>query len=233
MSSRAKTCAIILAAGSGTRMGGTVTKQKINILGRSVLYYAVAAFEACPDVDDIVVVARADEIDFVSSECADVKKLRSVTVGGSSRSESAKLGFSSVPMGTEIVAIHDAARALITPDKISAVVNEAKRTGAASAVSLVTDTIKLVNDEGVVRSTLDREFLRRAETPQVFSLEIYRRAQDACAADETITDDNMMVERIGVEVSTVDVGRENIKITTPEDLRYAEFLLRERGWTDA
>ena len=225
-----RTCAIILAAGVGARMGGDVTKQKINILGRSVLHYALSAFEACADVDDIVLVVRADELDFARKESEGITKLHAITVGGGCRAESAANGFYAIPSGTAVVAVHDAARALIKPEQISAVIAEAKKTGAASAVSMVTDTIKSVDERGIVVGTVDRRVLRKAQTPQVFSVELYKRALDKVADYALITDDNMMVERIGVKISAVDVGDENIKLTTPSDLKYAEFLLRERGF---
>lgn len=232
MSAYGRVCALVLAGGVGSRMGGELTKQKINILGRSVLYYSVAAFEACPDVDDIVVVAREDEISFALSELKGMSKVRDVVRGGLCRAESAELGFIALPDSAKYVAIHDAARPLITPENISAVVTEAARLGAASAVSCITDTVKVVDDEGVIVSTLDRGMLRRAETPQVFSTDLYKKALDVIDSFIGITDDNMLLERIGVRVGTVDVGRENIKITVPEDLKYAELLLKERGWQD-
>ena len=230
MSAKERVAAILLAAGVGSRMGGEVTKQRMNILGRSVLAHTLLAFEGCPDVDDIVVVARREELNFARAECAAMTKVRAVVVGGECRAESARLGFAAVPEGTAAVAIHDAARALITPENISEVVKVALRTGAASAVSVVTDTVKQVDADGIIVATLDRSQLRRAETPQVFKTELYAKAIAEVGADPTVTDDNMLMERIGVKVSAVDVGRENIKITTPEDLGYAEFLLgRRRG----
>ena len=232
MSAYGRVCALVLAGGVGSRMGGEVTKQKINILGRSVLYYSVAAFDACPDIDDIVVVAREDEIEFALTEVKAMGKVRSVVSGGSCRAESARLGFLALPDDAEFVAIHDAARPLITLESISAVVKEAARLGAASAVSCVTDTVKVVDAEGIILSTLDRGVLRRAETPQVFSTKLYKEALDAAGSFIGITDDNMLLEHIGVGVGTVDVGRENIKITVSEDLKYAELLLKERGWRD-
>ena len=169
MSARPRCCGIILAAGVGSRMGAATTKQKIKILGRSILYYTLSAFENCPDIDDIVIVVREDEIEFAKCESAGMKKVYAITVGGDCRAESARMGFLDIPPQTELVAIHDAARALITPDNISAVVKVAAETGAATAASRLTDTIKFVNNEGIIEQTIGRGALRRAETPQVFS----------------------------------------------------------------
>lgn len=225
-----RTCGIILAAGIGARMGANVTKQKINILGRSVLHYALAAFEACHDIDDVVLVVRSDEFDFARREADGMLKVCSIVAGGCCRAESAAKGFAAIPSDTGIVAVHDAARALIRPEEISIVIAEAKKTGAATAVSLVTDTIKTVDELGVVTGTVNRETLRKAQTPQAFSVQVYKKALENVVDYGLITDDNMMVEQIGVAISAVDVGDENIKLTTPADLRYAEFLLKERGF---
>ena len=227
-SSTIKTCAIILAAGVGSRMQSKITKQKLDILGHSVLYHSVMAFDVCELIDSIVVVVRESELEFAKAELASSTKVCGIVIGGDTRAESARCGFLAIPGGTDFVAIHDAARPLITPDGISAVVTAAHTTGAASALSPVTDTVKQVDENGFIVSTLDRSILRRAQTPQVFSVEIYRRALAACDDFGSITDDNMLVERIGVAIKGVDVGAENPKITVPEDMAYAEFLLNRR-----
>ena len=134
--------AIILAGGSGSRMGADVTKQRMPLFGHPVIWHTVRAFDACPEIDRIVVVARADEIECMKSLLAEFNKLGSVTVGGNTRAESSYLGICAAPSECDIVAIHDAARCLITPEDISRVVADAKRYGAATAVSSVTDTLK-------------------------------------------------------------------------------------------
>ena len=221
-------CAIILAGGIGSRMRSDTTKQRMTIFGKTVLYRAVEAFQLCQDVDSIVVVSREEEIDFAREELAGIDKQHRIVPGGAVRAESARAGFAAIPDGTAFVAIHDAARPMISPEAISGVIAAAKSTGAATAVSVVTDTIKRVDDNGMIVETLSRDTLRRAETPQIFSVSLYKRACEACGAAASVTDDNMMLESIGVPVKTVDVGRTNIKITTPEDIKYIEFLLGER-----
>ncbi len=227
-SSTIKTCAIILAAGVGSRMQSEVTKQKLDILGHSVLYHSVMAFDRCELIDSIVVVVRESELEFARSELDSATKVWGIVIGGDTRVESARRGFLAIPDGTDFIAIHDAARPLITSEGISAVVAAAHTAGAASALSHVTDTVKQVDENGFIVSTLDRSTLRRAQTPQAFAVEIYRRALDACDDFVGITDDNMLVERIGVAIKGVDVGSENLKITVPEDMVYAEFLLNRR-----
>lgn len=226
-----KTCAVILAAGSGSRMNLPVTKQRITVLGKTVLLRTLLAFERCVDVDSIVVVCRADEVDFVKSEIAKgITKVTSVVVGGKVRAESAAIGFFALPKDTEIVAIHDGARCLITPDMISKVINDAKTHGAATAATYLTDTVKTVNEKGLVVATNDRRFTVTVQTPQVFKTDIYKKALSGVdVTDSNITDDNMLVEKIGVSVFCSDIGKTNIKITHNSDILYAEYIIKEEG----
>lgn len=219
--------AIILAAGCGSRMGMDKTKQSINLCGKSVLWHTVSAFSNCDEVDAIIVVCRQDECAWAGEELSGFSKIVCIIPGGNTRAESAGIGFSSIPDKTDFVAIHDAARCLITPDNIQRVIFEAYKQGAATAATAVTDTLKST-DQGFIKSTLSRDGVYSAQTPQVFSKEIYSKALEAVDSDVTITDDNMLAERIGVKVSVVDTGKQNIKITTKDDLAYAEFILSRR-----
>lgn len=219
--------AVILAAGVGKRMGGGTTKQQLLIDGISVLRRTLLAFEACEDIKSIVIVTREDEISFVERESRGITKLYKTVLGGRVRAESAYNGFKAIPADSEYVAIHDAARCLITPEMISRVASDAKKHGAATASSRVTDTVKIVNENGFVSATPDRNFVYLASTPQIFSTLIYNRAtENVDFSDASVTDDNMLVERIGVPVYCTDVGGKNIKITMPGDVEYAEYLLK-------
>lgn len=221
------TCAVILAAGVGSRMGAPVTKQKIEILGKTVLRRTLEAFEACESIGSIVIVTRADEMEFARAQASGITKLYNVTVGGNTRAESAACGFSVIPKDTDYVAIHDAARCLVTAEMISKVVLDAEMYGAATAATRVTDTVKIVDKDGFVSSTPDRNYVMLASTPQVFSTIIYNKALSGVdLSDSKITDDNMLVERIGVKVFCTDVGKRNIKITTKSDIAYANLLLK-------
>ena len=226
-----KLTAVILAAGSGTRMRSDVAKQSIEICGESVLYRSVAAFNRAREVDDIIVVCRACDIDAVRAELGgDFVKLSLLIPGGNTRFESAQIGFFATEGHSEFVAIHDAARCLITPEQVDEVARCAFATGAATAATAVTDTLKRAGSDGEISETVSRVSMYGAQTPQIFSSELYARALESYEGDGgDITDDNMLVERIGVPVSIVDTGRENIKITTPEDLAYAEFIIMKRG----
>ncbi|MBQ7356647.1 MAG: 2-C-methyl-D-erythritol 4-phosphate cytidylyltransferase, partial [Clostridia bacterium] len=175
------------------------------------------------------IVAREEEIPLIGAEIADLKKVRAVVVGGECRAASARLGFLAARDGTDLVAIHDGARCLITPEIINRVVDAAISTGAASAGSPVTDTVKKIDGDMNIISTVNRDELFFTSTPQVFSTELYERALLSYAGDlSLITDDNMILESIGVKVRLVDCGKENIKITTAEDVRLAEFLIEKR-----
>ena len=223
--------AVILAAGKGSRMGADVTKQKMNISGVSVIKRAVLAFMESRLVTKLVVVCRADELDFVASELSELRgKPIGYAVGGKTRRESAKIGFMALGGDFDFVAIHDAARPLIKPEGINEVCRAAFLHGAASASSPVSDTVKVVSG-GFAVATEDRERLATVQTPQVFRRELYLEAISSVGEDIPVTDDNMLIEALGGKVALVDIGKYNIKITTGEDIAFAEFLING-GWLD-
>ena len=140
--------------------------------------------------------------------------------------ESAKNGFCSIEWDSDYIAIHDGARCLVTPEMISLVISDAKKYGAASASTKVTDTIKKVDSAGFVSTTVNRETLRSIQTPQIFKTQIYKDAiLNADVSDPEITDDNMLVERMGYKVYLTETGKRNIKITVKDDILYASYLL--------
>lgn len=223
------TVAILLAAGCSTRMGAAVTKQMMNICGKSVLSRTLSAFEECELVDAVIVAAREDELEYVKKYIVpEFSKVKNVVCGGKTRAESARLAFSTVPKEATHIAVHDGARCLITPEMISLVISAAHKTGAASGGSYVTDTVKMLSFDGDIQKTIPREQLFLASTPQVFSAELYKKALDFVIDNDKITDDNMLFEAIGISVSAVDLGKENIKITTPDDVEYAEYIISKR-----
>lgn len=226
---RENVCAIILAAGSGSRMNSNITKQQMTLCGKSVLAHTLMVFDRCESVRSIVVVARADELDFARGESIMTKKTVAVVAGGRTRAESARIGFNNIPVDTDFIAIHDAARCLVTPDDVARVIEAAIKYGAATATTAVSDTVKIVDSQGYVRETVDRDRVRLAATPQIFRTDIYRHALEIAKRDGIcVTDDNMIVENAGYEIFCVDTGNKNIKITHTEDLDYAEFVLKRR-----
>ena len=223
--------AIILAAGVGSRMGGDKTKQRIILDGKSVLKRTLLAFDAARSVKEIIVVTREDEIEFARAEALGINKPVRVTVGGYCRAESARLGFLEVGKDIDLVAIHDAARCLVTPEMIDKVAEAAESNGCASAACRVHDTVKVVDNNGFAVGTQDRNALMRAQTPQIFKRELYERALGEVVIYESVTDDNSLLEAIGERIFLVDTGNNNLKITEPSDIPPALGIIRDREGT--
>ncbi len=213
---------LIVAAGSGTRLGRSEPKALAPLAGRPLLSWTLEAFEGV-DFARVVVTAPPDRLE----EFARVVSGRArVVTGGETRSHSVRLGFESLAAAdSDIVAVHDAARPLVTPEEIRRVLVAAEETGAAIAATPVVDTIKRVFDGRVVE-TVDRSALYGAATPQAFRAGVLRRA---LAAGRDATDEAALCEHLGVPVAVVPVSRLTFKITTPEDLELAEAILARRG----
>lgn len=219
--------AVIVAAGSASRMGG-IDKVMAPLRGEPVILRTVRAFQETDAIREIVIVTREDLIMPVSDLCAGLDKVKAVVVGGGSRQESVWLGLNALSKGMELAAIQDGARPLVTPALIDRTVRAAHSYGAAAPAIPVKDTIK-VEKSGLIESTPDRSTLRAVQTPQVFDFDLLRGALQKARNDGAeVTDDCSAVERLGKEVYLTAGWRENIKITTPEDLTIAEALLRER-----
>ncbi len=222
--------AVILAGGSGSRMGTEQTKQMINLCGKPLVVHTLLAFEASEYIDEIVVVAKEEELADYETFKGEYRlsKLTRIVAGGKTRQQSAKNGFDAISDRADYVAIHDGARAMITPAQIKEVVLSAYAHGAAIAACRATDTIKYA--EGItIGETLPRENIWLAQTPQVFRDEIYRAAAYTAAEERFVgTDDASLVEHIGIRVQLVDTGADNFKVTYKGDLVRAEQLLLER-----
>jgi len=220
--------AIIAAAGAGTRMASDRPKQFLLLAGTPVIFHTLKVFEQCDSIDEVIVVLPAEEsAGFLSlAGKFGVRKLARVVPGGVTRADSVKRGLMAIRSATaEIVAVHDGVRPFVTVEEIDATVAAAKADGAAILVAPVTDTIKQVADEAVVK-TLDRGVLRRALTPQCFRYELLREAYNhADVNDPSLTDESALVEQLGKRVSIVEGSTRNIKITTAEDLAIAEAIL--------
>lgn len=222
--------AVILAGGSGTRVGGTTTKQMIEVCGTPLIVHTLQAFQNSEYINEIVVVAKRDELsaygDFRNEYGLD--KITKIVEGGATRQQSAKNGFDAINKKAGYVAIHDGARALITQAQIKEVVMSAVAHGAAIAATRATDTIKYA--EGLkISETLPRENIWLAQTPQVFKDEIYRAAVYTAQKDGYEgTDDASLVEKIGKNVYLVETGNENFKVTYKNDIMRAEQILMSR-----
>lgn len=224
-----RTAAIIVAAGNSTRMGGKISKQLLELRGKPVLAHTLLAFQKARSIDEIIVVARAEDTEAIWKLAYEngIKKLTAVTKGGDTRAASVRRGVAKIDPKTRFVAIHDGARCLITPADIGKVCRAAYRYRAATAATAVTDTVKKATRYGFIESTIDRQRVYLVQTPQVFHADLYRAAL-AYNDDDSITDDNQLMEKIDHAVKLVDFGKNNIKITTPDDLARAEYILLQR-----
>ena len=220
--------AIIVAAGSGIRFNSPIPKQFIEILGKPVIVHTLELFDACDLIDAIIVVIADDESERFGKILAKfpIAKLTEIVDGGATRAESVFKGLAAVDPRTEIVAVHDGARPLVTVDEISATINAAIETGAACLTAQVTDTIKVISVNNII-GTLDRKNLRRALTPQAFRFELLKAAFDQGDLSSVVTDECYLVERLGCDIALVDGSQRNIKITRPEDLAFAEMYLKK------
>lgn len=223
--------AVILAAGAGSRYSADRAKQFEIIDGKPVLLRSAEAFEESELIDEIVVVCPAGETEKCRSmlSAGRVTKLTKIVVGGETRGRSAKNGFDGVNPACEFVAIHDAARCLVTPRMIEAAFESAFVTGGAACAAKCTDTLKKTDRADNVLETVDRENMWLVQTPQVFNANMYRAALYYAEKDGVdATDDCALCERIGFKIKMVNVGKTNMKITYPEDIVIAEAILKSR-----
>ncbi len=219
--------AVIVAAGSASRMGG-IDKVMAPLRGEPVILRTVRAFQETDAIREIVIVTREDLIMPVSDLCAGLDKVKAVVVGGGSRQESVWLGLNALSKGMELAAIQDGARPLVTPALIDRTVRAAHSYGAAAPAIPVKDTIK-VEKSGLIESTPDRSTLRAVQTPQVFDFDLLRGALQKARNDGAeVTDDCSAVERLGMKIRLVEGEERNLKVTTPLDLKIAELLLEEK-----
>ena len=222
--------AVVPAAGSSTRMEGQ-DKLLLPLEEQPVLLHTLRALELCPYLAEIIVVTREDLIVPIGQLCRDagLSKVRKVIVGGATRTHSVLAGLGELSSGAELVAIHDGARPLVSQEVLETVIFRAAECGAAAPAVPVKDTIKTVAEDGAVTGTPDRSTLRAVQTPQVFEADLLKAAlQSALENNVPVTDDCSAVERLGKEVYLTAGDPENIKITTPLDLRLAEAILAER-----
>ena len=221
--------AIIVAAGSGQRFGGSQPKQFVNLLGKPLIIHTLERFASCAAIDEIVLVLSVEGRAYFEQIKGkfEISNLKSVITGGKTRAESVKKGLDSIDANDgDIVVVQDGARPLVSVDEITRTVATAKETGAACLVAEVTDTIKEIEKEHISH-TIDRNLLRRALTPQAFRYDILRKAFEGVDLSESITDECYLVEKLGVKIALVEGSARNIKITRPEDLVLAETYLSD------
>lgn len=223
--------AVIVAGGKGLRMGGEIPKQFIPVKGRPVLMRTLEAFYCCDKATNIILVLPASQQDYWHALCKEYGFAvpHCLAEGGGTRFHSVAKGLALVPEGEEeaLVAVHDGVRPFVAAEVIAACYEAASRCGAAIPVADVVDTLRCVEPDGANGShTVDRARYRLVQTPQVFQARLLKQAYGQ-EYSPAFTDDASVVEAMGVEVELVRGNRENIKITTPFDLKVAEALLSD------
>ena len=227
-----RVAALVLGAGRGERLGHALPKAFVPVAGRALIAHALETFAAVQEIDCVVpVVPESERARFteLAAALSCAGRLAPAVAGGAERQHSVRAGLAALPEDVGIVAVHDAARPLVTRDAITRVLAAARRHGAAVLAAPVADTIKRVRDGRVVE-TPPRAECWAAQTPQAFRVELLREALDKAAAEGRIgTDCAQLVEALGAPVQVVEGDPGNLKITRPADLEAVERALSERA----
>lgn len=225
--------AIIAAAGMSNRMKSKINKQFININGKPILAHTLEKFQRCRYIDEIIVVAREDEINYCKKEVVKrygFNKVTKIVRGGKERQDSVYNGILALNEKTDIVVSHDGARPFVKIKNIVDSIKGAVEYGACVVGTPVKDTIKFVKNGEEIDSTPNRDILWAAQTPQSFKREILMEGYRKAIEDNFVgTDDSVLVERLGIQVKIIMGSYENIKITTPEDIIIAESILKDKA----
>lgn len=233
---RMKATTIMPAAGRGERMGGEVDKQFLSLWGRPILSYTLEVFENCASVNEVILVVPEEQLHFCSTEIVEkfgFGKVKKVVPGGPRRQDSVYEGLKVVEDASGMVAIHDGVRPFVSPGLIAESVERCKEYGAVIVAVKAKDTLK-EGRGGFVDRTLVRENLWLVQTPQIFDYDLILRAYRKAEEDGFYgSDDSSLVERMGHRVKIIEGSYENIKITTPEDLTLAGWILSRRGEQNA
>ncbi len=228
--------AVILAGGTGRRMGNAIPKQYMDLHGRPVLYYSMKTFSDIEFIDEIVIVAAKDQIEKVQHDIVDLyglHKISAVVPGGRERYHSVSKGLEALPADTDYVFIHDGARPFVNAYTIERCLHYAEKNRAAVAGVKAKDTIKIADDDSMVQSTPDRGHVWMVQTPQTFEYTLIRDAYRRLLDDEdrmkaagiAVTDDTMVAKMYAdVDARLVESTYDNIKITTPEDMELAKMI---------
>ena len=221
--------AIVLAAGQGKRMHSKIQKQFLEIGGKPILYYSMECFQKSPLIQDIILVTGEDMISYCQSEIVEKYgffKVQKIICGGEQRYHSVWNGLKETKAG--YVYIHDGARPFVNENIIRRGYECVVREHACAAGMPVKDTVKIVDDNNIVSQTPERKYVWIVQTPQVFDTELIKRAYRLLEkeGESAVTDDAMVVETmLGESVKLYEGSYENIKITTPEDLKVAEAFV--------
>jgi len=227
-----KVTVLIAAAGMGKRMGKAVAKQFLLLGDKPVLAHTLLAFQRSPEIDEIIPILSKEDMESCLREIIEhfkITKVKTLVVGGKERQESVFHGLQKLEKNASIVLVHDGVRPFVTQEMIREVVEHARKGECVTVGVPLKDTVKEVDDQGMVRQTLDRSRLWAIQTPQAFPAKILKHAYEESSRHTGFgTDDAMLVERAGGTVRVIMGSYENIKITTPEDLILAEEILKGR-----
>lgn len=222
-----KNYALIVAGGKGKRVGRDISKQFICINNKPIIWYTIKAFENCEHIDGIVVVISKDDMEYFNEnvlEAYDFKKILAVVEGGVERQDSVYNGLLMMK-DCDIVLIHDGARPFVSEKIINEGIEYAKLYGAAACGVMPKDTIKVKNSNGFSKETLQRDALFAVQTPQCFEYNSIKKAHEFIKKEKLmVTDDTMVIEKLGKTVYLYEGSYTNIKVTTPEDIEIAEII---------
>jgi 2-C-methyl-D-erythritol 4-phosphate cytidylyltransferase len=221
--------AIIVAGGKGSRMGQDINKQYIKVNGKEILLRTLEIFNSISKIDEIILVVPYCDIEFCREHIVEknnIHKVSKIVQGGSERQESVHNGLLNCKSGTEIVVIHDGARPFVTEEIVEGNITCAREFDACTTAVPAKDTIKIVGEDMFSIGTPDRKSLFAVQTPQSFRYDLILKAHQNAKENNIIaTDDTMLIEKLGFPVRILEGSYSNIKITTPEDLIFAEAII--------
>ncbi|WP_018249381.1 2-C-methyl-D-erythritol 4-phosphate cytidylyltransferase [Orenia marismortui] len=227
-----KLSVVIPAAGQGRRMGADKNKQFLLLNGEPILAHTISKFQNCSYINEIIIVAKNQEISYCQKEIVDkydFDKVKKLIIGGETRQKSVYNGIKEVSADSNFILIHDGARPLLTNQIIENIITEVVNYQAVAVGVAVKDTIKIVNQDKYIMDTPKRDNLIAIQTPQCFSKTMILDAYQKAFKENFIgTDSSSLVERLGQRVKVIKGSYENLKITTPEDLQFAERILSRR-----
>jgi 2-C-methyl-D-erythritol 4-phosphate cytidylyltransferase len=224
---------LIPAAGMGKRMGSDRNKLLLQVRSQPILAWTLLAAEAASEITWIGIISQPTDWPDLKAILAHLKLTKPVSLilGGSSRQESVYNGLQALPADAQQVLIHDGARCLATPDLLNACAAAIRHCSGLIAAVPVKDTIKVVDSKGIIQSTPDRQQLWAAQTPQGFDVQLLKQCHDQGVRQGwEVTDDAALFEKCGMEVRIVPGEETNLKVTTPQDLAIAEFILNSRNF---
>jgi 2-C-methyl-D-erythritol 4-phosphate cytidylyltransferase len=223
---------LIPAAGVGKRMGSDRNKLLLTLLSQPIIAWTLKAADAASEISWIGIISQPTDWDDFKAILRDLKLSKPVELiqGGSTRQESVYNGLQALPVAAERVLIHDGARCLATPDLLNACAQTIHHCSGLIAAVPVKDTIKVVDGDGIIQSTPDRQQLWAAQTPQGFDVQLLKKCHaEGVRQGWEVTDDAALFEKCGIKVKIVPGEETNLKITTPQDLAIAEFIIKTRG----